>query len=54
MQKFNVWKSTMTNSYYPMELDWLPKFDGYVLMGTIEAKDCVEAMNFILDGKIKF
>lgn len=34
--KVNLWKSTLTNQVYEMPIDWLPKFDGWELIGTIE------------------
>ena len=30
----NIWKSTLTNTVYEMPADWLPKFDGWQLIGT--------------------
>ena len=30
----NIWKSTLTNTVYEMPTDWLPKFDGWQLIGT--------------------
>lgn len=37
--KVNVWKSLYSNMTYEMPLDWLPQFDGWELIGTIE-KQC--------------
>lgn len=34
--KVNLWKSTLTNQVYEMPIDWLPKFGGWELVGTIE------------------
>lgn len=36
MKKYNIWKSIYTNEIYEMELDWLPRFGGWELIGTIE------------------
>ena len=36
MKKYNVWRSIYTGFIYEMPTDWLPKFDGYELLGTIE------------------
>jgi len=33
---YNLWRSTYTNEIYEMPTDWLPKFDGWELVGTIE------------------
>lgn len=37
--KVNVWKSTYSNEIYEMPIDWLPKFGGWELLGTIEKED---------------
>ena len=37
--KVNVWKSTYSNKIYEMPIDWLPKFGGWELLGTIEKED---------------
>lgn len=37
--KVNVWKSIYSNEIYEMPIDWLPKFGGWELLGTIEKKD---------------
>lgn len=36
MKKVNLWKSTITNVVYEMPIDWLPRFGGWELVGTIE------------------
>lgn len=36
MKKYNLWKSIYTNEVYEMPVDWLPKFGGWELIGTIE------------------
>ena len=36
MTKYNLWKSIYTNEIYKMPIDWLPKFDGWELIKTIE------------------
>lgn len=36
MKKFNLWKSEYTGEIYEMPTDWVPKFGGWVLIGTIE------------------
>ncbi len=36
MKKYNLWKSVYTNEVYEMPVDWLPKFGGWELIGTIE------------------
>lgn len=33
---YNLWRSTYTNEIYEMPTDWLPKFGGWELVGTIE------------------
>lgn len=30
----NIWKSLYSGEIYEMPKDWLPKFDGWVLIGT--------------------
>ena len=35
MKKFNLWRSTLSGQVYEMELDWLPRFGGWELIGTI-------------------
>lgn len=35
----NLWKSTYTNEVYKMPVDWMPKFGGWELVGTIEKED---------------
>lgn len=34
--KVNLWKSKYTNNVYEMPLDWIPQYDGWELVGTIE------------------
>lgn len=34
--KMNLWKSLYSGITYEMPLDWLPKFSGWELVGTIE------------------
>ncbi len=36
MKKYNLWKSIYTDEIYEMPVDWLPKFGGWELIGTIE------------------
>ena len=36
MKKYNLWRSTYTNQTYKMDLDWLPKYGGWELIGTFE------------------
>lgn len=36
MKKMNLWKSLYTNKIYEMPLDWLPKYGGWELIGTVE------------------
>lgn len=36
----NIWKSVYTNKTYEMPIDWLPQFEGWELVGTIE-KQCL-------------
>lgn len=31
----NLWKSIYTNQIYEMPIDWLPKFGGWELIGTV-------------------
>lgn len=31
----NLWKSVYTNKVYEMPIDWLPKFGGWELIGTV-------------------
>lgn len=33
--KMNLWKSIYTNQIYRAPVDWLPKFGGWELIGTI-------------------
>ena len=33
--KMNIWKSTLTDQVYEMPTDWMPKFDGWELIGTV-------------------
>ena len=39
--KVNLWKSEYTNEVYEMPTDWMPQYDGWQLIGTIE-KDSKE------------
>lgn len=32
----NVWKSIYTGQEYEMPMDWMPKFGGWELIGTVE------------------
>lgn len=34
--KMNVWRSTYTGEVYEMPMDWMPQFDGWELIGTVE------------------
>ena len=34
--KINLWKSIYSDEIYEMPIDWLPKFGGWELVGTIE------------------
>lgn len=34
--KFNLWKSDYTDEVYEMPTDWMPKFGGWTMIGTIE------------------
>ena len=34
--KMNLWKSVYTGWVYERDIDWLPKFGGWELIGTIE------------------
>ena len=36
--KKNLWKSMYTGEVYEMPTDWMPKFDGWELIGTVEKK----------------
>jgi hypothetical protein len=36
MKKYNLWKSVMSGHVYPQDVDRLPKFGGWELVGTIE------------------
>ena len=36
MKKINLWKSTYSDKVYEMPVDWMPEFDGWELIGTIE------------------
>lgn len=36
MKKYNVWRSTLSGMVYEMDLDWMPRFGGWELLGTIE------------------
>lgn len=36
--KVNLWKSIYTGKIYEMPVDWIPQFDGWELVGTIEKK----------------
>lgn len=36
MKKYNLWKSEYTNEVYELPTDILPKFGGWILLGTIE------------------
>ncbi len=37
--KKNIWKSIYTNTFYAMDLDWLPEFEGYELVVTLEGDE---------------
>ena len=32
----NIWRSVYTGYTYEMPINWMPKFDGWELIGTIE------------------
>ena len=36
MKIMNLWKSVHTNMVYEMPVDWLPRYGGWELVGTIE------------------
>ena len=36
MKKYNVWKSTITGAIYEMPLDFIPQYEGWEFMGTVE------------------
>lgn len=36
MKTYNLWKSVYTGEVYEMDVDWLPQFGGWELIGTIE------------------
>jgi len=33
--KMNLWRSTYTGEIYEMPLDWMPKYGGWELIGTV-------------------
>ena len=35
MKTYNLWKSTYTQQTYEMDVDWMPQFGGWELIGTI-------------------
>ena len=37
--KMNVWKSIYTGEVYEMPMDWMPKFGGWELIGTVEKQE---------------
>ena len=37
--KMNVWRSTYTGEVYEMPMDWMPKFEGWELIGTVEKQE---------------
>ena len=37
--KMNVWRSTYTGEVYEMPMDWMPQFDGWELIGTVEKQE---------------
>lgn len=39
MKKVNLWKSIYSEQVYEMPLDWMPKFGGWELVGTITKAD---------------
>lgn len=36
MKKYNLWKSILSDQVYKMDLDWMPRFGGWELIGTVE------------------
>lgn len=36
--KKNLWKSVYTGNVYEMPVDWMPKFAGWELVGTVKKK----------------
>lgn len=39
----NFWRSTLTGDCFPMDADWMPKYDGYELIHyDTFAKWCIE------------
>lgn len=37
--KMNVWKSIYTGEVYEMPMDWMPQFEGWELIGTVEKQE---------------
>lgn len=35
----NVWRSIYTGEVYEMPMDWIPKFGGWELIGTVEKQE---------------
>lgn len=36
---YNLWKSDYSEKIYKMDTDWMPKFKGWTLIGTVEEED---------------
>lgn len=48
----NLWKSVYTGIIYEMDIDWLPQFGGWELVGTIE-KQCLTKLQVWVYNKEK-
>jgi hypothetical protein len=35
MKKFNLWRSIPSGQVYKMEADWMPRFGGWELIGSV-------------------
>lgn len=33
---YNIWRSDLTGKYYRMDTDWMPEFEGWTLVATVE------------------
>lgn len=47
--KYNLWKSVYSGEIYEMPIDWLPKFGGWELIGTIEKQSLSKKIKKVLD-----
>lgn len=36
---YNIWRSNLTGNYYRMDTDWMPEFEDWTLVCTVEGEE---------------